>query len=54
MDDTESDNLRLLSTHNHDQDVDISDETQDFRFLSQFSKYVSPWWVESPQVGRKS
>lgn len=40
MAEPEADNLRLAQ--GAQQDVDLSDETQDFRFLSQFSKCITP------------
>lgn len=39
MAEPEADNLRLAQNA---QDIDISDETQDFRFLNIFGKFVLP------------
>jgi hypothetical protein len=45
MAEPEADNLRLAQNA---QDVDISDETQDFRFLNLFGKYVQISSFASP------
>lgn len=43
MAEPEADNLRIMQSN--PQDADLSDETQDFRFLNMFKKYPSPTCV---------